>query len=170
MDIGTLMFGIGGDNSSFIKAMEEVRDSAVKTGQQVKESFSFKGDNMSMKMDTSGVTSGVERVSEAMNEMGNTFTKSTAKSATEINNLKRVLRELETLYDRIPNKEGKVGIQLSENIAKVKSEISSLNPDVKNLNTEYAKSSSHIENANKSLRSHYGMLDYVVRRAVSLVS
>ena len=219
MELGILNYSISGDNTKLLEALEEAKRKATELQKSLV--IGSTGSSGNLNGELQGATNSAKNLAESINNVGRTTTKSFSNSSSEVRNLQRAIKEMEALYDNLPNKEGKVGTQLTEKIEKLREEIRGLSADSKNIgiglggsgsllsqksnlssmrsqyermseaqrgsseglqlanniknttqqvNEEYKKLSPNIGGATKSLGRHYGLLNYVFRRAVAYVS
>ena len=124
MELGILNYSISGDNTKLLEALEEAKRKATELQKSLV--IGSTGSSGNLNGELQGATNSAKNLAESINNVGRTTTKSFSNSSSEVRNLQRAIKEMETLYDNLPNKEGKVGTQLTEKIEKLKQEISSL--------------------------------------------
>ena len=117
-DLGLLNFGIGGSiDSSYTQAIEQ----AKKQAQGLQDVLS-NGKGIQVNVNTEAFNT----ASTAAKQMGETIVGSNAKSAESVRNLERALKQMQDLYDKLPNKQSTSGNSLLTNIEKIKAELASI--------------------------------------------
>ena len=120
MELGILNYSISGDNTKLLEALEEAKRKATELQKSLV--IGSTGSSGNLNGELQGATNSAKNLAESINNVGRTTTKSFSNSSSEIRNLQRAIKEMEALYDNLPNKEGKVGTQLTEKIEKLREE------------------------------------------------
>lgn len=170
MDLGTLNFLIGGDNSLFKKAMDECRKQALDVQNAINgikmptESSDYKGKEGSI---NSYIVS-LKRLTEQYKNLDIAERNSTKGSGllggdnSSISGMKREIKDLTRQYELLTDAEraSSKGVDMSSRIVSLKSEKDALEKGLKPA----------IESTNGALDKHFGLLSYIIRRAVSYIA
>ena len=155
MELGILNYSISGDNTKLLEALEEAKRKATELQKSLV--IGSTGSSGNLNGELQGATNSAKTLADSINNVGKTTTTSFSNSSSEVRNLQRAIKELETLYDNLPNKEGKVGTQLTEKIEKLREEIRGLSADSKNIGIDLGGSGSLLSQKSNlsSMRSQY---------------
>ena len=157
-DLGLLNFGIGGSiDSSYTQAIEQ----AKKQAQGLQDVLTSKTQNIKITMDTTNVRSEAEKVSESIRTIQMPKINTSGMSSS-IESLRMDIKRLTTQYELLSKaeRESEGGIKLSSNIQNLKTQLNDATSSLK----------PNIESANGALDKHYGLLNYIWRRAVSYIA